>query len=68
MSRGLRAAIIGGGLGNLGPGRAVFVMVKRTGAVLAALPARFGGRLPAGTSSHSALRQGEHTDDRRHPS
>lgn len=68
MSRGLGAAVVGGGLGDPGRGRAVFVMVQRARPIFAALPARLGRRLPSGTAGHGALRQRQQTDDRRRSS
>lgn len=66
VPRRLRAAIVGGGLCDLGAGCVVLVMMKRARAVLAALPARFRRPLPAGTRDHRALRKRKHADDRRH--
>ena len=63
MSLGMGAAIIGVRLRDPGSGHAVFVVVQRTGAVLATLPARFRSRLPSGTVRRRALREREHTGD-----
>jgi len=63
-----RAAIVGGRLRQLRSGHAARAVMKRTRAVLAALPARFGRRLPACTLRHRALGEREHASDRRDPS
>jgi hypothetical protein len=67
MALGMGAAIVCGRLGDPRPGRVVFVMVQRTRAVLAALPPRFGRRLPASALRDRALGEREHAHDRRHP-
>lgn len=59
------AAIIGRRLRHPGRGCAVVVMVKRTRAILAALPPRFGRRLPPGALGDRALREREHAHHRR---
>ena len=64
-ARRLCTAVVGRGLCDLRPGYAVLVMMKRARAVLAALHACFGRRLPSGTERHGALRKGKHADDRR---
>ncbi len=68
MARRLRAAIVGGGLGDLCSGRRLIVMMKRACAVLTALQACFRRRLPAGTLGHRVLCKRENADDRRHSS
>ena len=68
MSLRPRAAIVGGSLRQLRSGGAARAVMKRTRAVLAALPARFGRRLPACTLRHRTLGEREHASDRRDPS
>jgi hypothetical protein len=64
----LGAAIIGRRLRDLRAGRAVFVVMKRTSAVLAARPTRVSGGLPPGTLRRRALREREQAHHRGHTS
>ena len=68
LHQGKVKQIVGGSLRQLRSGGAARAVMKRTRAVLAALPARFGRRLPACTLRHRTLGEREHASDRRDPS